>query len=273
MSDYAQNPATIQRRDWPQDVTRRPAGQLKDGLAVLLCGGRSQRMAGVTTDKVLEPLAGSPVFSYSARAFIESGCVDTLVFVVRDDVQQGAIATYLRRELGELVARFELHFVPGGVERQESVLHGLRAVPPLARPVFIHDAARPLITPEQLHALDDAARQDGAATLAHRVTDSIKSGPLSGEPLRGCTLDDVTRSRLWAMETPQVFRHEAILAAYESVHQRGLTITDDVAAARLHNIPVTLVENRAPNPKLTYPIDFAVTEFLLHQRERGCTDR
>src|SRR5205814_8815790 len=97
--------------------------------------------------------------------------------------------------------------VHGGRERQDSVIHALAALPSDIAYVFIHDCARPLVRPEQLVALHKIVRRENAVVLAHRVTDTIKEhiilSPSKGrDDARLRTLD---RSRLWAMETPQVF--------------------------------------------------------------------
>jgi 2-C-methyl-D-erythritol 4-phosphate cytidylyltransferase len=77
---------------------------------------------------------------------------------------------------------------------------------------------------------------------------------------RAATLD---RSRLWAMETPQVFARDLITRAYARVQRRGLRITDDAQAVEQLGHPVTFLQNPHPNPKLTTAADLALLEFLL----------
>ncbi len=229
--------------------------------AIMLCAGRATRMRGAVADKVLAPLAGRPVLQYSVRAFLRSGTVDFFVFVVRDTAQYEKISFLLKR-LG--VPEKNTAFVRGGTERQDSVLHGLQATPASIKSVFIHDCARPLVTPASLRALAAAVKKDGAAVLAHRVTDTIKQAPPpTGKKLSRLKLRDLQRDTLWAMETPQAFARDLILRAYEKVRAKKLRVTDDVAAATLLGHPVTLVENPSPNPKLTHPEDFAWAKLLL----------
>jgi 2-C-methyl-D-erythritol 4-phosphate cytidylyltransferase len=119
-------------------------------------------------------------------------------------------------------------------------------------------------------------RRDRAVALAHRVTDTIKQLSARARPKararagapgqgRAATLD---RTRLWAMETPQVFARDLIIRAYARVQRFGLRITDDVQAVEGLGLPVTFLENPHPNPKLTTPADLAYMEFLL-----GCPAR
>ena len=218
--------------------------------AILLAAGSSRRMQGAVSDKVLAPLAGKPVFAHSAGAFYRSGVCDCYVIVYRDRAQMLELSAY---------APTPAQFVPGGAERQESVAHALAELPGDVDYVFIHDCARPLVQSEQLVALHKIVRREDAVVLAHRVTDTVKLHRGEGR-LR--TLD---RSRLWAMETPQVFARDLICRGYARAGNRHLT--DDAAAVELLHHPVALLENPHPNPKLTTPADLAYLEFLLSSLE------
>jgi 2-C-methyl-D-erythritol 4-phosphate cytidylyltransferase len=216
--------------------------------AILLAAGSGKRMRGAVADKVLALLANRPVFSHSAAAFLASGVADLYVVVYRDRRQMLALAAH---------SPTPSMLVAGGRQRQDSVANALSALPPDIGHVFIHDCARPLVRPEQLVALHKAVRRAGAVVLAHPVADTIKERR-SGSRLR--TLD---RSRLWAMETPQVFERTLITRAYALAAARGVRVTDDAAAVELLGRPVALLENPLPNPKLTTPGDLAYLEFLI----------
>jgi 2-C-methyl-D-erythritol 4-phosphate cytidylyltransferase len=220
--------------------------------AILLAAGSGSRMAGAVADKVLAPLAGRPVFAYSAAAFMQSAIADLYVVVYRDQRQMLALSA---------LAPTPSVLVRGGRERQDSVMSALSALPADIAHVFIHDCARPLIRPEQLVALHKIVRREQAVVLAHRVTDTIKE---HNEDARLRTLE---RGRLWAMETPQVFSRELIVRAYDRVAQRGLRVTDDAQAVERLGHPIALLENNQPNPKLTTPADLPWLEFLLSRAE------
>jgi 2-C-methyl-D-erythritol 4-phosphate cytidylyltransferase len=215
--------------------------------AILLAAGSGQRMQGAVEDKILTPLGDKPIFAHSAAAFIESGVADFYVIVCRD-----------QRQLAELSAFAPTPslFVRGGKERQDSVVAALEAMPEDIEYVFIHDCARPFVRPEQLVALLKVVRKENAVVLAHRVTDTIKLHSGEGQ------LKSLDRSRLWAMETPQVFSRELIDRAYAHVIAKKRRITDDAAAVEFLRHPVALLENAHPNPKLTTPNDLAYFEFL-----------
>jgi len=216
--------------------------------AILLAAGSGHRMNGTVEDKILAPLGGRPLFLHSATAFAESGVADFYVIVYRDQKQMLELSAY---------APTPALFVPGGEERQDSVVAALAALPPDIGTVFIHDCARPFVRVEQLIALHKIVLREDAVVLAHRVTDSIKEHRSDGH------LKSLNRDKLWAMETPQVFARDLIVAAYEKVAKKKLRITDDAAAVELLKHPVALLENTHPNPKLTTPADLPWFEYLL----------
>jgi 2-C-methyl-D-erythritol 4-phosphate cytidylyltransferase len=220
--------------------------------AILLAAGSGHRMNGAVEDKILSPLGGRPLFLHSATAFAESGVADFYVIVYRDQKQMLELSAY---------APTPALFVPGGEERQDSVAAALAALPPDIGKVFIHDCARPFVRVEQLIALHKIVLREDAVVLAHRVTDSIKEHRADGH------LKSLNRDKLWAMETPQVFARDLIVAAYAKVAKKKLRITDDAAAVELLKHPVALLENPYANPKLTTPADLPWFEYLLAQSQ------
>jgi len=216
--------------------------------AILLAAGSGSRMQGAVADKVLAPLAGRPVFSWSAAAFMQSAIADLYVIVYRDQHQMLELSAH---------APTPSVLVHGGRERQDSVTAALAALPADIEHVFIHDCARPLIRPEQLVALHKIVRREQAVVLAHRVVDTIK------EHRPDARLRTLNRAKLWAMETPQVFSRDLIAKAYARVAEKKLHITDDAQAVEQLGHPIALLENSTPNPKLTTPADLQYLEFLL----------
>ncbi len=228
--------------------------------AILLAGGSGKRMRGTVKDKVLAPLLSMPVILHSFKAFAESGRIAEVVFVCRDDTQIRQIKTALRKFFPK--NKLSIKFTFGGNERQDSVLNGLSQVSDKRALAFIHDGARPMITSENVCALADAAERDGASVLASRVSDTIKRVAKNKKTLSKCKLDDLERSRLWAMQTPQVFNCASIEKAYKYIKKHKIAITDDVAAATMAGIRTTIVENLSANVKITVPEDIAFIEFL-----------
>ena len=228
-------------------------------IAILLAAGSGQRMQGQVEDKILASINGQPALVYSLKAFARSRVIDSYLIVYRDEAQKKAIEAIIAAHgFGHL----EIQVVLGGAERQLSVMKALNAIDENCDYVFIHDCARPCITTEAIKDVYSAVQEDQAASLAHPVVDTIKRTEAADE-LRKLSLEDLDRSRVWAMETPQAFAFKNILKAYQNVIKKKLTITDDTAALAAIDLKTTLVPNKHPNPKLTTPNDLTHIEHLL----------
>ena len=226
--------------------------------AILLAAGSSRRMQGSVPDKVLASIAGNPAIIHVLEAFYESALIDHVTVVYRDEKQLGQIKTVLKY--------FEnnVHYARGGNERQNSVYNALKEQPDDCKYVFIHDCARPLICPESVRLLYAAVQADGAAALARPATESMKQIRQTDQ-LRQCDLKDLDRSRIWTMETPQVFSYPSILKAYTHVMEKELVVTDDTAAFATIGLKTTLVPHARPNPKITTLADLNYAEWLLQK--------
>jgi 2-C-methyl-D-erythritol 4-phosphate cytidylyltransferase len=152
--------------------------------------------------------------------------------------------------------------IEGGAERHLSVHAGLSRASNEADLVAVHDGARPLVSSRAITLCASVASETGAATLAHRVADTLKRGNEQGE-VDGA----VSRDNLWGMETPQIFSAELLREAYETVIERGELVTDEVSALEAIGRPVKLVENPDPNLKITVPSDLVVAEAVLKARK------
>lgn len=210
--------------------------------AVIAAAGSSSRMGG--RDKLAEPLDGIPVILRTLAAVEAVPEIREIVVVTRED----RVEEY-RRLLGQC-SRLRA-VVPGGSTRQESVRNGVRALSPDCTLAAIHDGARPLVTSEVFARCIEAARSCGAATAAVPVKDTIKLADEAGR-----VLDTPDRSRLWAVQTPQIFDRERYLRAAEEAERRGLSCTDDCQLFEAVGWEVQLVMGDYRNLKLTTPEDF-----------------
>ena len=156
----------------------------------------------------------------------------------------------------------ERGYVRGGAVRSESVRLALAAVPDVSVAV-VHDAARPLLTPGLaracIAALDDGV--DGAIAAAP-MTDTVKEADPGDLRVRR-TLD---RTRLWRIQTPQVFRAEVLRDALDVSAAALAAATDDAALVEAAGGAVRVVEAPPENIKVTRPVDLALAEMLLATR-------
>ncbi|CAM3977050.1 2-C-methyl-D-erythritol 4-phosphate cytidylyltransferase [Cohnella lubricantis] len=229
--------------------------------AVVVAAGRGTRM-GASDNKPYLTLAGRPVLAYALEAFGSSPSVESIVLVVAPGEEAKAKAVV--QELEPALRKVKT-IVPGGAERQDSVYAGLAALD--TEGVLVHDAARPLVTPEQIEACCREAERHGASALAVPVKDTIK---VEGE--RGFMTATPDRSTLWAVQTPQAFAREELLNAHRAAKLEGAAATDDTMLLERMGRKVAIVRGDYLNLKITTPEDLPVAELLLEKRSRASLD-
>ena len=219
--------------------------------AIIVAAGSSRRFG---FDKLTAPLAGKPVLEHAVDAFEQAASVTHIIIVTRAD-RLSELKDLLRskRKISGIVG--------GGEHRQDSVRAGLQALPVAARFVAVHDAARPLVTSEQIENVFLRAREGGAASLAEPVTDTLKR--VDAEL---AVRESIDRQQVYAMQTPQIFARDLLEEAYRVVLDRNLQITDEVSAVEQLGHKVLLVPNADFNFKITFERDLRVADFLLRAR-------
>lgn len=208
---------------------------------------------GQQKDKLFLEVSGLPVVGHTWRRFDCSKNIDEIVMVIRGEAECDfeALADSLK-------LKKPWRLVSGGQERQDSVWSGLEATGAGCELVAIQDGARPCTSLEIIAATLAAAREEGAAVAARKVTDTLK------EEGGGCLVSKtIDRAKMWAVQTPQAFRREILRQALTVVRDRGLHVTDDTAACELIDQPVRLVQDEMPNPKVTIPGDLEYIAALL----------
>jgi 2-C-methyl-D-erythritol 4-phosphate cytidylyltransferase len=213
--------------------------------AIVVAAGSSRRMRG--QDKLLAVVAGRPLLAHTLRAFEACTAVEQVV-VVLSEVNAEAVLPLLR------AFRKVSRTAPGGARRQDSVRNGLYTLSPCDY-VIVHDGARPMVTPGIISHGLVVAREVGAAAAAVPVVDTLKATREDGEVIR-----TVPREGLWAVQTPQVFRYDVLLAAHERVTE---DVSDDCAMVERLGHPVRLYEGSRLNLKVTTPEDLRIVDALL----------
>ena len=214
-------------------------------------------------DKLLVELAGRPVLVHSLDRFEQCAAISEMVLVLHPE-RRDQVRTSIERAGGYRKLR---RIVDGGSERHLSVWAGLQAIDGAAGFVAVHDAARPLVSSEMIGFAIEAATDAGAVALAAPVVETLKRAG-KGNVVTG----SVDRQGLWATQTPQIFRKDWLLAAYQAVLARGEAVTDEVSAVQALGYPVTLLENPDWNLKITFPRDLVVAEGLLRPVQNAIRD-
>jgi 2-C-methyl-D-erythritol 4-phosphate cytidylyltransferase/2-C-methyl-D-erythritol 2,4-cyclodiphosphate synthase len=229
--------------------------------AVIVAAGRGDRL-GAGRPKALVQLAGRSLLQRSAERLCSTNAIDELVLVVPPGHAEDP--TVLAARDAVIAAGTHCLVVEGGTERQESVLRGVsRSRAGDQRLVMIHDAARPLVSREDVQRTLDRAAETGAALLARPATDTLKQ---AHDDLRvERTLD---RRNIWLAQTPQVFRRHQLISALESAASSGITLTDSASALERRGVAVTLVKANDPNPKITTTWDLEQAEARLGNNSR-----
>lgn len=219
--------------------------------AIVVAAGTSQRMG---FDKLTAKLAGCPVFIRTLQRFEICSDVKEIILVAHPD---------RLKQFGSLVEDFGLNkvnqVVAGGEQRHLSVVAGLQATSLTADLVAVHDGARPLISPEVISLAIREARECGAVSVAAPIVETLKRADQDRR-----VVGSVERFGLWTMQTPQVFRREWLIQAYEMVLAGGISVTDEVSAVQTAGFPVKLLTNPGWNLKITYPRDLDLAQILFN---------
>ncbi|MBF4568485.1 2-C-methyl-D-erythritol 2,4-cyclodiphosphate synthase [Plantibacter sp. VKM Ac-2880] len=225
-------------------------------VAVIVVAAGSGTRLGAGIPKAFVSLAGSTVLEHALAPVFRLREPVQLVLVVPAD-RVGEAETIGRRAAGR--GSDHLRVVVGGETRQESVLNGLAALWPGVRTVLVHDAARALTPTAQFERVIEAAARTGWGVVpALPVTDTIKQVDASAVVER--TID---RTELRAVQTPQAFPRDALVAAFRVAADRLATATDDAALYADAGHPVVTVEGSEAAFKITTPWDAQRAERLL----------
>ncbi|MBI5554683.1 MAG: 2-C-methyl-D-erythritol 4-phosphate cytidylyltransferase [Elusimicrobia bacterium] len=225
--------------------------------AIIVAAGVGNRMKASKPKQFLT-IAGQPVLWYTLQRFIKTGIFREIVLVVGRnsfDYTQNAIIRKYKLQRVKLVA--------GGQERQDSVYQGLLSLQ-FCDYVVIHDGVRCLVAAQVIKDTIKAAQQYGAATAAVPLPDTIKES--SARQLVKKTID---RSKLWRIQTPQVFRYEIIMKAFEKAYQTGFYGTDDAMLVEKLGKKVKLVMGNYDNLKITTPTDLLVAEQIIRRNPKS----
>ena len=225
--------------------------------AVILAGGMGSRMGdtGGVAKQWLK-VGGITLLERSVTAFEKCPEIDEIVVVVRRG--EGQAVADLLRTIGTKKVRA---VVSGGKTRQHSAYNGARRASAATRFVAIHDAARCLVTPEDITATVNAAYKAGAACLGRPATDTVKRVNRDGYVTETCD-----RSSLWYAATPQVAIYPMYMSVAADALRMGRLVTDDAMLIEAIGQRVVMVEAKGEILKITRQADLAMAEGILAKR-------
>ncbi|MCK4387619.1 MAG: 2-C-methyl-D-erythritol 4-phosphate cytidylyltransferase [Dehalococcoidia bacterium] len=223
---------------------RAQRSNLKVGAIIAAAGG-SERMGGI--GKIFALLKDKPLLAWSVDTCQECDLVQQIVITLNSsNLEQG-------QKLARERAWSKVTVCLGGTQRQDSVREGIRRLQNCEW-VMIHDGARPFLTEELVRSGMEAAKETGAAVAAVPVKDTVKLADDGG-----LIVETFQRSKLWAAQTPQIFRFDIITRAYQELTTE---VTDDAAAVERLGYKVRLYKGAYNNIKVTTPEDLALAQII-----------
>ncbi|MBE6678194.1 MAG: 2-C-methyl-D-erythritol 4-phosphate cytidylyltransferase [Ruminococcaceae bacterium] len=220
--------------------------------AIIVGAGNGTRMGG--KNKALIKIGDKSAFRMVLEAFCAAETVDELVVVCRDKEEMLPDAADCTKPI-----RYTL----GGKTRGESVMNGVKAAKNSAAFYCIHDCARPLVTAQIIDSVVSAALEKGAATACGPVNDTVKYVDRENG-----TVYTPDRSKLIAVQTPQVFEARLYKISAALGEKDGITATDDTTLAEHAGFKVEYVESPTPNFKLTRSEDVYLARLLVKLSEK-----
>ena len=216
-------------------------------VAVIVAGGIGRRM-NTGIPKQFQLLRGIPLLMHTVRRFYDYDSTIEIRIVLPDE---------LTGTWKELCAKHDFsvphRIFPGGKTRSHSVRNGLTGLEP-GLVVAVHDGVRPLVSSATLERCYQLAAEKGSAIPVFALTDSIREIRKNSSVAR-------ERNRYRTVQTPQVFRSEWIIEAYDSVSEGSFT--DDATVVENRGFPIYLTEGNEENIKITTPKDLRIAEVLF----------
>lgn len=217
---------------------------------IIPAAGQSSRFGDSRRKKPFVELKGRPVWVRAVELFANRDDVKQLLVVISPEDME-----FFREKFRPNLAFMAVEIVTGGRQRADSVKNALARVKADIDFVAVHDAARPLVVKPWIDRVFAAAEQSGAAIPATPISSTIK------RVVNGRIVETVPREKLWAAQTPQVFRRQLLLDAY--ARWDGSEATDEANLVERIGHAVTVVEGSPLNIKITTQEDFRMAEALL----------
>ena len=213
---------------------------------IIVAAGNGTRMGGVI-NKVFLPLGESTVIEHTINAFKKVEEIDDIVLVTREcDIEE--------------CRKYNIKIVKGGKTRQQSVYNGLMCVKN-SDIVLIHDGARALILPETIKSVIEDTKKFGASAVGVSSKDTLKFVDEDG-----FIKETIDRTKVYNIQTPQVFITKDIIKAHEKAIEDNFEATDDCALYEKYIGKIKITEGSYDNIKLTTPEDMDIAENILKKR-------
>jgi 2-C-methyl-D-erythritol 4-phosphate cytidylyltransferase len=230
------------------------------GLGTRMAPPSAAKSRKKAPSKQFKELGGVPILVHTLRKFAATPAVYEIIVALRHDEIAG-FRTQVEKQYPEILAK-RLQMVEGGEHRQDSVASALAHT--AADPediVLVHDAVRPLVTPEIIAHVIESAHAHGAAIAGLPAVDTVKQVERTAE---GALIKaTIPRAGVVMAQTPQGFRYDILKKAFADAAIDGFVGTDEASLIERAGLPVAVVMGSPRNIKITTPADMELAEFYL----------
>ncbi len=224
-----------------------------DVSVIMPAAGLSLRM-GANVRKPFIMIGGKPIFFYTLEKFSKLERVKEIILVVNEKDR----STVIEKWLDELKVYKVTKIIAGGKRRQDSICNGLSHLDPDTNFVLVHDAVRPIIKSDEIEAVIKTTEEKGAAILASPMKLTVKQVDSNLEIIK-----TVPRHDLWMAQTPQGFKRDLLVNAYNKIKDTDVEFTDDAEVVEKAEHTVGIVSGSYDNIKITTREDLKLAESLL----------
>ncbi|MDD4895216.1 MAG: 2-C-methyl-D-erythritol 4-phosphate cytidylyltransferase [Atribacterota bacterium] len=223
-------------------------------FAIIAAAGNGKRLYSYNS-KMLVPILGKPLLSYTLDKFEEAKKIDDIILVIRSQDRKKIEREIIKKNNYSKIKTI----IMGGTTRQESVFNGLMAIKENDGIVCIHDGARPLLKKWMIDGTIKMIDIFDGIILAIPAVETIKKVILS-EMAVDRTVD---RDKFWIVQTPQTFRLGHIKEFYQRAMKENIQVTDDSAILEYYGGKVGILRGSEENIKVTTKVDLLLAEALI----------
>lgn len=218
---------------------------------IIVAAGVGKRMGSSIPKQFLE-LNGKPILHYTIDTFEKSVVNEIIIVTNKENID------YVKNEIALPFKKVKA-VVAGGSERQYSVYNGIKTVDKNCDIVLIHDGVRPFVTQDNINDIIAETAENSCCVLGMPIKDTIKmcdeNGFVSSTP---------QRSLVWQAQTPQAFKYDLILNAYEKAMSDDFLGTDDSMLVERLGYKIKMVKGSYQNIKITTPDDINIGNSILN---------
>jgi 2-C-methyl-D-erythritol 4-phosphate cytidylyltransferase len=236
-------------------IFRSGANAMRHKVVAIVPSAGLGRRFGKGRNKPFESLSGKPVMLWALESLEKMSEVVEIIPVLKEADFPAGRALFRKHGLKKIK-----RIAPGGKERQDSVFSGLRFIRERSSVVLVHDGVRPFLEPAIVRRAFRALTGCDGVVIGVQPKDTIKE--VEGDLIK----QTMKRDTLMAIHTPQIFRYQPLLDAYERAMKDSFYATDDAALVERNGGRIKVVRGDYTNIKVTTPEDLVIAEAFLKMR-------